>query len=75
MDDPLRDSDDDWFNNHSYVLILVVMDDPLRVILSLKTTKAVSSVLILVVMDDPLRDKLNRTEAKDAGCLNPCCNG
>ena len=41
---------------HEYeVLILIVMDDPLRVISRGFTLERTNYVLILIVMDDPLR--------------------
>ena len=42
--------------NILYVLILVVMEDALRVCHSLNTYDIIKPVLILVVMEDALRD-------------------
>ena len=56
------------------VLILVVMDDPLRVKKFL-TGLDDKAVLILVVMDDPLRVADLFSEYVVTCSLNPCCNG
>ena len=57
------------------VLILVVMDDPLRALNGGQTAEFTGNVLILVVMDDPLRDQQRFVQKQEWTRLNPCCNG
>ena len=67
--------EDLFSNEHRSVLILIVMDDPLRGEISSITMEDLLSVLILIVMDDPLRvTEFRLTEHKLLG-LNPYCNG
>ena len=55
------------------VLILVLMEDTLRV-LQLIAYMGVLTVLILVLMEDTLRDN-SITDILVLGSLNPCFNG
>ncbi len=57
------------------VLILVLMEDGLRVKKILRLMNILSVVLILVLMEDGLRDSVIVAEELDGGGLNPCFNG
>ena len=56
------------------VLILVLMEDTLRVNLAEITAKT-AEVLILVLMEDTLRDMETIKMEYAYKCLNPCFNG
>ena len=56
------------------VLILIVMDNPLRAMEDLFSNEH-RSVLILIVMDNPLRAPINGVCKQSFGSLNPYCNG
>ena len=75
MDDPLRAEHKLLAKEDvKKVLILVVMDDPLRA-KNYKCCDKDDCVLILVVMDDPLRVHIILHLKKKRRSLNPCCNG
>ena len=57
-----------------WVLILVLMDDTLRVKMTEHLLK-VKEVLILVLMDDTLRDSHSCNNSYFMCSLNPCFNG
>ena len=65
MDDPLRDKLLAK-EQAKEVLILIVMDDPLREEHQKCRWKNCVYVLILIVMDDPLRDTVFLNSAKDS---------
>ena len=56
------------------VLILVLMEDTLRVPILMKK-KMVVEVLILVLMEDTLRGLVSGIKNKSVLSLNPCFNG
>ena len=56
------------------VLILVLMEDALRVFHGIRRNE-VLHVLILVLMEDALRDKSKVQVIDKYGSLNPCSNG
>ena len=57
------------------VLILVLMEDALRVATSIDFNKDVRIVLILVLMEDALRVWGSILPHAQCECLNPCSNG
>ena len=75
MEDALRGSNALLSRSRHPVLILVLMEDALRVQINYDLERS-SSVLILVLMEDALRAYYRwRTKGGEILCLNPCSNG
>ncbi len=57
------------------VLILVLMEDALRVVVLMMMDQSAFQVLILVLMEDALRASVSWVDLAQNDCLNPCSNG
>ena len=69
-----REAEDLWNELIEKVLILIIMEDTLRVNLCLLLRFQVN-VLILIIMEDTLRELQNRFILKSVLSLNPYYNG
>ena len=75
MEDALVQERLNLFGPNGGVLILVVMEDALVRLISLKFNASIFLVLILVVMEDALVLLAKGAFGSANSCLNPCCNG